>query len=138
MATLKWEGLEELKAALRQLPAELTGQAAKIVEAAANRAEADARLNYPVGKTGNLRDGMGQIERDDSANFGYRITVINKAPHAWIYEYGTQARHRGLKTWRPMPVGNVFVPAMERNRRWMYDQFRALLREQGLGVTGDF
>jgi len=137
MASLTWSGLDELKAALRQLPAELTGQAAKIVQAAANRAEADARLNYPV-VTGNLRDGMGQIERDDSANYGYRITVINRAPHAWIYEYGTQARHRGLKTWRPMPAGHVFVPAIERNRRWMYDQFRDLLRDQGLGVIGDF
>ena len=135
MASLVWSGLSELKADLRNLPHELAGEANHIVQAAANRAEADARAAYPV-RTGNLRDGMQQQVTDES-EFGVSIRVKNTAHHAWIFEYGTQARHHGLKTWGPMPAGNVFVPAMEKNRRWMYDELTLMLLRHGLGVQGD-
>ena len=137
MASLTWVGLSELKADLRKLPDQLKGEARHIVDAAANRAEADMRTGYLQHKrSGNLIDHLSQVVTDDSA-FGYAIQLKNTAHHAWLFEYGSQARHRGIKTWKPMPAGHVFVPAMEKNRRWMYDELRAMLTREGLGVTGD-
>jgi len=137
VASLTWVGLSELKADLQQLPNRLKAEAAHIVDAAANRAVADMKAQYGQHvHSGNLLDHVDQQVTDDSA-FGYAIQVKNTAKHAWLFEFGSQARHRGLKTWRPMPAGHVFIPAMDKNRRWMWDQLRDLLLRQGLGVTGD-
>jgi hypothetical protein len=138
VASLTWSGLSELKAELRALPDRLKVEATHIVDAAANRAEADMKAGYGAHvHSGNLLDHVSQTVTDDSA-FGYAIQVKNTSPHAWLFEFGSQARHRNLKTWRPMPANHVFIPAMDRNRRWMWDELRALLLRQGLGVTGDY
>lgn len=137
MASITWVGLTELKAELRQLPDRLKGEATHIVDAAANRAQADMRAGYVQHRhSGNLLDHVQSTVTDDSA-FGYAVQVKNTAKHAWLFEYGSQARHRGIKTWQPMPAGHVFVPAMEKNRRWMYDELKAMLLRQGLDITGD-
>jgi Bacteriophage HK97-gp10, putative tail-component len=139
MANVTFEGLDELKEQLRHLPAALTGEAANVIQATANRAEADMRARYSAHvRSGNLRDGLEQIERDERSANGYAIMMINRARHAWIFEFGTQARHRGIVTWAPMPAGHVFIPAMDSNRRWMYEQLKDVLRRAGLEVSGDF
>jgi len=137
MASVTFDGLDELKEALRQLPAELTAESANVIQATANRAEVDMRAGYPV-RSGELRDHLAQVERDNRTAYGYAITLINTSPIAWIFEFGTQARHRGLKTWGPMPAGHVFINAMDTNRRWMYEQLKDVIRRAGLEVSGDF
>ena len=137
MASLTWSGLSELKAELRQLPDRLKGEARHIVDAAANRAEADMKAKYAEHvHSGDLLDHVEQQVTDDSP-YGYAIQVKNTAHHAWLFEFGSQARHRNLKTWGPMPAGHVFIPAMDKNRRWMWDQLSDMLRRQGLDVSGD-
>jgi hypothetical protein len=139
MASVTWDGLDELKARLRALPAELTGEAAHVIQATANRAEADMRAAYSEHvRSGELRDALKQLERDTPTEYGYAITMINTSPVAWIFENGTQARHRGLRSTGAMPAGHVFLPAMIRNRRPMYEQLKGVLVRAGLGVTGDF
>jgi hypothetical protein len=138
MASLTWSGLSELKEDLRNLPDYLKGEAAHIVDAAANRAQADIQSGYANHRhSGNLADHVEQTVTDDS-RYGYAIQVKANSPHAWLFEFGSQARHRNLKTWRPMPAGHVFVPAMDKNRRWMWDQLSALVTRQGMTVTGDY
>jgi hypothetical protein len=138
MATLVWDGLDELKAQLRALPAELTGEAAHVIQATANRAEADMSAAYAAHRrSGELADALKQVERDNRTEFGYAITMINTSPVAWIFENGTQARHRGLRSTGAMPAGHVFLPAMIHNRAWMYGQLKGVLTRAGLGVTGD-
>jgi hypothetical protein len=127
------EGLEELKAALRTLPADLAAEAGPIVTGAAEAAQSDASAAYPAG---GLRDGLALVT-EDGGRFGAAVTVKNRAPHAWLFEYGTATRHTSLGWNRgAMPPGKVFVPAMERARRAMYDRLRELLRAAGLTVTG--
>jgi len=137
MASLTWAGLSELKVQLRTLPERLKGEATHVVDAAANRAEADMKAEYAAHvRSGNLLGHVQQTVTDDSA-YGYAIQVKNTAPHAWLFEFGSQARHRNLKTWKAMPAGHVFIPAMETNRRWMYEQLIEMMTREGLQVTGD-
>lgn len=133
---LHWSGLEELRAELRRLPAELTGEASHIVEGAANAAAADIKAAYPV-RTGNLRDGL-TVTHFDQGRFSAGAIVKNKAKHAYIFEIGTQTRHTAIGANRgSMPPGRVFIPRVIRARRRMYELLKALLVRKGLLVSGD-
>jgi hypothetical protein len=140
-ASLRWDGLTELRIALRNLPAELTAEAAHLVEATANQAVLEIKSAYPV-RTGNLRDGV-EMSMQAPNQFAAVARVINTAHLAWIFEYGSAARHYYTKQTGAehltgaMPPGHVFVPIMERRRRGMYDQLAALLERNGLQVKGD-
>jgi len=131
-----WNGLAELREALRNLPADLTAEASHVVEGAANAAAADIKAGYPV-RTGNLRDHVFVSHRD-KGRFSAGAVVKNTAKHANIFEVGTQARHNSLGANRgSMPPGHVFVPAVIKRRRIMYEQLKALLERHGLKVSGD-
>jgi hypothetical protein len=134
-----FEGLDELREALRRLPDDLTGEASHIIEAAKNGAEADIKSQYPAGP---LRDHLtSSIERT-----GFSVVAIIKNTAktiqgidlASLYEFGSQARHTVIGADRgTMPARPVFVPVMVRKRRQMYENFRDLLTRYGLLVTGD-
>lgn len=131
-----WNGLAELREALRNLPAELTAEASHIVDGVANAAAADIKEGYPA-RTGNLRDHVFVSHRD-KGRFAAGAVVKNTAKHAWIFENGTQARHTDIGSDRgSMPPGHVFIPAVIKRRRIMYQQLRALLERHGLKVLGD-
>jgi hypothetical protein len=136
-----FEGLAELKEALRNLPGELTGEASHIVQGAANGATASIKANY-ARVSGNLDDGVGvEFSRD---GFSAGAIVTSKSPHAWMYEHGTQTRRyitvRGKThptgAMPPAPPGRAFIPAMIKARRRMYEQFATMLERHGLVVTG--
>lgn len=132
-----FEGLAELKEALRNLPGELTGEASHIVQGAANGATASIKANY-ARVSGNLVDGVSvEFSRD---GFSAGATVKSKSPHAWMYENGTQVRHTDAGANRgrmpPAPPGRAFIPAMIKARRRMYEQFATMLDRHGLVVTG--
>jgi hypothetical protein len=132
--SLKFQGLEELRAALRNLPAELTAEATRIVEGAANGAAADIKRNYPV-RTGHLRDHL-TVTHYDQGKFSTGAIVKNTSPHAWMFENGTQARHTAIGANRgAMPPGHVFIPRITRARRLMWTQLKELLTRKGLLVT---
>jgi hypothetical protein len=127
----KFEGLEELKAALRALPENLAGEAGKIIEGAGNRAALDLKRAYPV-VTGHLRDGV-EVTHERSG-VSARAVVRSRAPHAWLYEHGVAGRKVGKGLNRTPTF--VFAKTMSRVRREMYDALQALLERYGLRVTG--
>src|SRR4051812_5106276 len=144
---LVFNGIEDLKDALRMLPEELADDGGEIVRFWATAAAGAARASYPR-KSGHLQDGV-VIETDKSgfgSRWGVRYIVKNKAPHAFIYEYGTSARHyfttRGAKhdtgIMPAAPPGRAFVPHMVAAREKMYDQLVSLLVGLGLGVRGSW
>lgn len=136
--SLRWDGLEELRAALRQLPEELAGEARHIVEAKANQAAADAKQGYSAHtRSGHLQAGL-TVTHYENGKLSAGAIVKNAAKHAFIFEYGTQARHTAIGANRgSMPPGHVFVPPMQRRRREMYEQLKDLLVRKGLLVSGD-
>ena len=136
-----FDGLAELREELRNLPKELTAEASHIVQGAANGAEADIKGAYAVGPTGNLRDGVfSKVE--SMGEFAAAVKVVSSAPHAWMYENGTSARHyytkNGVKhltgAMRPQ---HTFIPRMIRARKAMYEQLADLLERHGLKVSGE-
>lgn len=133
---LFFEGLEDLKKALADLPDTATAEAGNIVEAAANAAAADIKEGYPS-RTGDLRDHV-TVGPMDQGRYGAGWIVRNTSKLAWIFEHGTQARHTALGANRgAMPPGHVFVPAVQRRRRVMYEQLKRMLTQLGLEVSGD-
>jgi len=132
---LTFDGLADLQHALEQLPNDMTGEAAHIVEAAANSAAATIKAEYPV-RTGELRDRLTvDFSRDGLSVVG---TVRNTSKLAWIFENGTQARHTEIGANRgAMPPGHVFIPTVAARRRQMYAELLELVKRNGFEVSGD-
>lgn len=136
-----FQGLEELKAALRSLPHDLSGEAGHIVEGATNSAEQRIKAEYSRHRvTGELADHV-QASITHTA-YGVEGTVKNTSKLAQIFERGTEARHyvtvRGnTHATGRMPPFHVFVPAIVRERRRMYQQLKEMLVRYGLLVSGD-
>jgi len=167
-----WTGLTEEFAALEGLPETCLGEARKIVEGAANGAAADVRGQYGAHVyTGKLQESV-EVTAEASEALGVLHIVKVRAPHAYIFENGTQvrqvtgkplsaqrkrsyaarrkkaARLRGARPTRPrstritpatslhgnrgsMPPGNIFVPAMVRARRRMFENLIDMLERLG-------
>jgi hypothetical protein len=136
-----WSGLEELKAQLRNLPAELAAEASGIVEGRAERARQDIETSYPD-RTGDLRKGLRLGSGTNVGRFGASTVLKNTSKLAWIYENGTEARHyftvNGKKKLTgKMKPGHIFIPIVIRQRRAMYRDLKALVERHGFVVTGD-
>lgn len=136
MVKFEWTGLTELRAAIAALPAELTGEAEKIVTGHANAAGVAIRSGYGF-KTGTLRRGV-TVEVKATKTLAVNARIASTAPHAWIFENGTEARKtkHGWNRGRMAP-GRVFIPAMIRYRQRLYTDLAALLERHGLRVTMD-
>lgn len=133
---IHWDGLEELRRVLRALPADLAVEASGIVLSHAEGAAREIRAAYPT-RTGNLRNGV-VVSKQAAGRYGTGVLVKNSAPHAFIFEHGTQARHNAIGANRgSMPPGNVFIPRVIRWRRKMYEALKALLQKNGLIPVGE-
>lgn len=145
-ARVKWEGLAELRADLRRLPAELAGEAGQIVDTAGNGAAATVRTEYGQHRvTGSLADHV-KVEHVASGPYGASVVVKSTAKHAWLFDNGSQARHfveasgkeHGTgQMWGKRPPMHTFVRAMIRARRRMFEELKAMLERHGLKVSGD-
>lgn len=129
------EGLDELRQALRSLPARLREEAGRIVVKRAESAKQQAVATYEAhARTGNLARGVTITH--DYSQYGQVAIVRSRAKHAWMFENGTQARHTGLGANRgAMPPAHAFIPAMVRERRAMNDELIEIVRREGLQVS---
>lgn len=135
-SSLKFEGLDELRKQLQNLPGELTSEASNEVQGAANGAASEMKRSYPVHE-GKLRDGVS-VQPVNAGRFGAGVIVKNTAKHAVIFENGTQVRQNRAGANRgAMPPGHVFVPAAIRARRLMYERLKAMVARAGFRVTSD-
>jgi len=142
MNAFLFTGLDELKADLRRLPADMTAEASHIVEGAANGAAVAIRTIYGAHVvTGHLQRDV-RVEHGATGRAGAESRVIANGRIAWLFENGSEARHyvsvRGNRhdTGR-MPPAHVFVPTMMRARAEMYRKLAEMMRQHGLVVTGE-
>jgi len=132
-ARVTFAGLEELGADLRNLTPALAAHARAIVENAAEEAKSSIFQAYPR-RTGNLRRGVTVTHK--STKLRAVSVVTNRAPHAWIYENGTQARHTKIGANRgSMPPGHVFWPIYYRRKRKMLQELADMARAAGFDVV---
>jgi len=131
----QWTGVEELIAQFATLAPDLTTTAAPIVELSARVAKDTIYTCYPT-RTGNLKKGLAVVVKTEATRT--QATVVNKAPHAWLFERGSQARHNAIGANRgSMPPNPLFSSTMMRTRRALYTALIPhLLEEFGLTVTG--
>jgi hypothetical protein len=132
-ATLEWKGLDELKRYIAQLPEEFVIEAAAVETTMAGQCAAEIRAAYPM-HTGTLKSRVGFTLRRD----GHRVdaTIQSLAPHAWIYEKGTDPRQtkQGWDRGR-MPKGNVFYPIVAKHSRRVYTALVAIVARAGFDVS---
>jgi hypothetical protein len=82
------------------------------------------------------------VKKKRGTQYGPAYQVASTAPHATIFEKGTQVRSyvtkkNGVKKLvGAMPAAKIFGPVMERHRRFMWDGLYTLLRKHGLIVSG--
>jgi hypothetical protein len=132
--SVKIVGGDALMAALKALPEQLAEEAGGIVAGHAGLAAAKVVAAYPV-HTGNLKKGV-TVTRE---SFG--LTVMSKvkstAPHAYIFENGTNAPRRTEKGWNrgKMPPGNVFLPITLREKAALRQDMIALVERAGFKVS---
>lgn len=139
--------MQRLREDLRNLPYELRNEAVNIVESAASAAMAEMDQKYPISlgqkrrgrfvPGGQLRRGL-KLEYHNDQQFGAWVTLRNKAPHASLFENGTELRKtaKGFERGSARP-GRVFVPTAIKHRRKMNRALIAMLERHGLKVTSD-
>jgi hypothetical protein len=124
--------MAEFKAALRNLPDELSGEGGDIVLRRADEAAQDIRSAYPE-VTGNLKSHV--VIKVIPSPAGASAVVKSTAKHAFLYENGSQARHTDIGANRgAMPPAHIFIPMMVRKRLAMVGDLTALLKRAGLEV----
>lgn len=132
------DGRDEFRAALRNLPDALKGEAASIVVEAASQAERDITAAYPMGPTGNLKRGV-TMNVESSSKFGASARVKSNAKHVHIFEKGTVVRHTNSGANRgrmpPAPSSQQMIPIVIRARRRMVQQLIDMVQKHGLVVT---
>jgi hypothetical protein len=142
---LAFHGLTELRRDLMRLPMALAGEGGHIIEDHGNAAAVAIRTGYGRHRvTGNLQESVDVVH--EASALSARSKVTAHAPHAHLFEYGTEARHytskRGAphgtgRMWGRTPPVKVFIPEMQRARVQMYAALRAMLERHGLRVSGD-
>jgi hypothetical protein len=135
-ASVVFEGLNELRAELRNLPATLAQEASAIVDAAA--ADADAKYSGGLAeRSGHLRAGVSR--RATTSRFGAAVVVRNSARIAYIYDNGSKQRqtsrgyNRGQMPERSQTDRLVSIAIAA--RRQMYARLSDLLRSHGAEVS---
>ena len=105
-----------------------------IVMAHAEEAQRQVLDNYRGSDvTGNLIRGLTLAR--ESAAYGVRAILKNRARHAYWYEHGTEMRRTSKGVSRgKMPAGHAFIPPVMRQRRLMVHALIQLVRRAGLVV----
>jgi hypothetical protein len=138
---VQWTGLDELKAAMRELPRELADRAGGTVRQRAYAASARTQAAYPVSgrrkKTGGLRLRAGVDVVEEHSTFGMVATVRSRAKHAHLWEFGTGNRvtNTGHRTGTMTPTrygAPVAVPTNMQERARMYEEIVAIMRTAGV------
>jgi hypothetical protein len=134
-AKLEIKGLDELRASLKKLPADLQREAAVIVQAQAEQMAVDVQGAFPLGPTGNLRSQV-RVALGSDAVGGVSAKVLATAKHSHIWEKGTKSRQwKNGKSTGTMPAGNKFIPIAILRRRVMTAALVDIVERAGLTVT---
>jgi hypothetical protein len=86
---VKWDGLDTFYDELQVLTAGLVDEANAIMLESCEAAKAEIASRYPF-KSGGLRAGLTIVPARGTVLAG--ASLVQRAPHGWIYEHGTKPR----------------------------------------------
>jgi hypothetical protein len=142
VATVVWDGLEELSDELEKLPEDLAQAGGALATESAEQAAVEIKAAYPYrddvthkayaarGWATHLRDGV--IVREKRLDYGKVVYLMNTAPYAYAYESGRRKGKHGTTPARP-----TFIPIRNKYQRGYIEAIVALLEERGLRTSGD-
>lgn len=140
---VEWNGIEEFQEWLQKLPVDAAREANNIVEEEANYAAFQIRGLYAAHVyTGTLQRGV-KVAKTVTREGVVSYTVKSTSPLAFIFEFGTKARHyvtvHGVtKLLGAMPPAHIFITVIIGRRRLMYLRLKDMLVRFGfLKVFGD-
>jgi len=127
-------GVQELLQALTAMPDQLRGDGMGIVRETTEGAAAEIRRGYP--EASHTAHGTGTLAGRVATAYPSTTILVgivrSQAPHAWIYEHGTDPRKTGKGYNRGvMPATRVTPPIAVRWRRRMYERLAELLESTG-------
>jgi len=136
LAGVKWDGLDSFKRELQVITADLVSEAEGILVESAFAAGDHIRSLYPD-REGGLRRGLTVVPSRGLVLAGAEL--INRAPHAYLYENGTRVRENRQKANRGrMRKTPTFVPIAAAYRQSALSSITFRLIQKGaIRVTGD-
>jgi hypothetical protein len=129
MASVTWNGLDDLTRELDALPADLGDAGAALALATGRQAAAAIAAAYPH-RSGTLARDLTVHEK--RTTYGAVSTVQNTAPYALAFEYGRQTGRHGTTPARP-----TFIPIRDTYQAGLHQAIAALLISRGLTVRGN-
>jgi hypothetical protein len=125
--SIRWEGLTDYKVDLTSWPPAAAAAAGKAIERHANQAFQTIYSNYPV-ITGRLRAGLQKANKStDPMHPVWQLR--NDVVYARAWETG------GMSIVGPLKAGKLFIPTMQRERRWLQEDLIAILETGAARVT---
>lgn len=136
--SIQWDGLNEFRHALQNLPEELATEAAHVVTETTNAVQRAVVSGYPLGRTGNL---ARRVSVSTSTSGVSTVGVVrSNAPHASIFEKGTTLRHtaKGYNRGRmPKPdASQRMIPKVQAARALMTRRLIDIVKKAGFEVDG--
>lgn len=139
----EWTGIDEFREWLQNLPRDAAVEAGRIVEAEATYAAFQIRGLYGAHvHTGTLQKRV-TVNKKVTREGVVIWNVRSGSPLAWIFEFGTEARHyitvHGVKKLiGKMPPAHIFITVIIGRRRIMYLKLKDMLVRFGFtNVFGD-
>ena len=114
-ASLEWNGLEDFRQALADLPSEVRATFKPVLDEAADQIVAETTTAYAAAGVAGLAQGMRIESSREAADLSVRIRL--GAPAAHLRELGTVDRYTSSGAYRGrQPARPVFIPIVERVR----------------------
>jgi hypothetical protein len=141
MASVTWDGLDDLEEELGKLPEDLAQAGGALATESAEQAAVEIKAAYPYrddvthkayaarGWATHLRDGVRV--REKRLDYGKVVYLMNTAPYAYAYESGRRKGKHGTTPARP-----TFIPIRNKYQRGYIEAIVALLEERGLRTSG--
>lgn len=131
-----WHNLDTFKQQLAEQPQTLTRLSEPILASSSVKAADEVRAGYA---SPHLRQGVSATPMPSEKPTVITWKVRNSAPHAHLYEYGTETVRvtaTGAERGR-MPAHPVFFPAVGQAGRSMVDELKRMVTAEGYRVSGD-
>ena len=130
-------GVEVQRRAFKEFPSFLAARTQAVLEARATTVAAQIAAAYPV-VSGGLASGV--IIRSQPRKTKARVLLVHKLRRALAYEKGTKFR-KTKKGWNRGQIprvepGRNFIPKIQQARIDLVPRIVALLRAEGLTVSG--
>lgn len=134
MIKFRLGGVTVQQSKFKEFPSFLAARAQASLVSLATTVAADIAASYPQ-RSGKLAAAM--TVKSQPRKTTARVVIVNRAKYALAYEFGSKPRTTKKKAWRGrMPAANNFVPRIMKAREQMIPRVAAIMRAEGLTVTG--